>query len=177
MSTDLATLANIAEILGALTLISGAVFAVIQIREFRAQRRDAFAVELMRLFHDPELTHAVNLLLQLPDGISAEDLRARDAEYERAAVAISATYETIGLLVFRGMTSYAIVRELTGGIAIVIWRKLENWTATVREENAQPSWSEWFQWLVEQLAREQEQIESEPAYTRHTDWRPSARDR
>ena len=111
---DLATLANIAEILGALTIVGGVVFAVVQIREFRVQRREAVAVELIRSFHDPQLAHAVNLIRELPDGVSAEELRSKGPKYERAAIMISTTYETIAFLVFRQMTSFSMVRELTG---------------------------------------------------------------
>lgn len=50
---DLTTLANLAEIFGALTVVGGMVFAVAQVREYRAQRRDAMAVELVRSFHSP----------------------------------------------------------------------------------------------------------------------------
>jgi len=169
---DLATLANIAEILGTLTIVGGAVFAVVQIREFRAQRRESVAVELIRSFHDPELAHAVNLIRVLPDGVSAEELRSRGPEFERAAVMISTTYETIALLVFRNMTSFSIVRDLTGGLAIVMWRKLEQWMGSVRAEQAQPSWAEWFQWLADQLARQSDQKEENPAYRKFANWRP-----
>jgi hypothetical protein len=170
--TDLATLANIAEILGALTILGGAIFAVFQIREFRAQRRQAAAVELIRSFHDTELARAVNLMQRLPDGIPADELRSKGPEYEHAAVMISTTYETIAFLVFRDMASFSMVRELTGGLAIVMWRKLARWTDSVRQEQAQPSWAEWFQWLAEQLARESEQKEAHPAYERFANWRP-----
>jgi hypothetical protein len=169
---DLATLANIAEILGALTIVGGVVFAVAQIREFRTQRRQAVAVELIRSFHSPEFAQAVNLVRELPDGVSAEELRSRGPEYERAAVTVSTTYETIALLVFRGMTSFSMARDLTGGLAVVMWRKLARWTDSVRAEQDQPSWAEWFQWLADQLARESEQKEADPAYRRFADWRP-----
>jgi len=169
---DLATLANIAEILGALTIVGGVVFAVVQIREFRAQRREAAAVELIRSFHDPQLAHAVNLIREMPDGVSAEELRSKGPEYESAAVMISTTYETIAFLVFRKMTSFSMVRELTGGLAVVMWRKLSRWTDALRQEQAQPSWAEWFQWLAEQLARDSEQKEAHPAYEKFADWRP-----
>ena len=172
---DLATLANIAEILGALTIVGGVVFAVFQIREFRSQRREAVAVELIRSFHDPQFAHAVNLIRELPDGVSAEELRSREPEFERAAVMVSTTYEAIALLVFRRMTSFSLARELTGGLAVVMWRKLARWTETVREEQAQPSWAEWFQWLAEQLARDGERKEAHPAYERFADWRPRER--
>jgi hypothetical protein len=169
---DLGTIANIAEILGALTVVGGGVFAVVQIREFRAQRREAVAVELIRSFHDPELARAVNLIRELPDGVSAQELRSRGPEYERAAVMISTTYEAIALLVFRDIASFWMVRDLTGGLAIVMWRKLAPWMDSVRAEQAQPSWAEWFQWLAEQLARESDQKERSPAYQKFADWRP-----
>jgi hypothetical protein len=169
---DLATLANIAEILGALTIVGGVVFAVFQIREFRTQRRETTAIELIRSFHDPQLAQAVNLIRELPDGVSSEELRSRGREYESAAVMVSTTYEAIGLLVFRRMTSFSLARELTGGLAVVMWRKLARWTEEIRQELAQPSWAEWFQWLAEQLARDGEGKEANPAYEKFADWRP-----
>lgn len=170
--TDLGTLANLAEILGASTIVGGVIFAILQIREFRTQRQEAVVVELLRSFNDPQLAHAVNLVRQLPDGVSAEGLRAKGPEYERAAVMISTTYETIALLVFRKMASFSMVQELTGGLAVVVWRKLANWMETVRQEQAQPSWAEWFQWLVEQLIREGEKSDRRPAYERFSEWSP-----
>ena len=172
--TDLTTLANLAEIFGALTIVGGTVFAIFQIREFRAQRRQAVAVELLRAFHDPELANALNLIRKLPDRVEAEALRSMGPEYERAAVMIATTYETIAILVFRELASFSMVRELTGGVAIVMWRKLERWMETVRQEQAQPSWAEWFQWLAEQLARDTAEKESHPAYEQFADWRPRA---
>mgnify|MGYP000384696933 CR=1 FL=1 len=169
---DLSTIANIAEIFGALTIIGGVVFAVIQIREFRVQRRQRAAVELMRSFHDPDLVLAISLIRQLPDGVSAKDLRSKGAEYERAAIMISTTYESIALLLFRKMISFNIVCELTGGLAVVMWRKLAVWADTVREEQRQPSWAEWFQWLAVILAREAEHKEVRPAKERFANWRP-----
>jgi hypothetical protein len=169
---DLTTLANIAEILGTLTIIGGAVFGLIQIREHRAHRREAVTVELIRSFHDPALAAAVNLIRELPDGISAQELRSKGPEYETAAVLVSTTYETMAYLVFRRMTSYAIVRELTGGLAALMWRKLARWMETVRQEQAQPSWAEWFQWLADQLAHDSEQKEAHPAYVRFAERRP-----
>lgn len=169
---DLGLLASIAEILGASTIVGGAIFAILQIREFRAQRRETVAVELLRSFHDPDLVDAVNLIRKLPEGASAEDLRSRGEEYERAAVMISTTYETVALLVFREMSSFSIVRDLTGGLVVVMWRRLAGWTQAIRREQQQPSWAEWFQWLAEQLERDHDEREGRPAYEAHGGWRP-----
>ena len=170
--TDLATLANIAEILGGLAIVGRRIFAIVQLREFREQRRQAVAVELVRSFSEPAHANAVNLIQELPDGASAELLRAKGREYERAATMMAITYETIGLLVFREMASFSMVRELTGGLTVVMWRKLGSWVKAVREEQGHRSFAEWFQWLAEQLARESAEKEAHPAHERYADWRP-----
>ena len=168
---DLGTLADIADILGVIAIVVGGLFAVVQLREFREQRRQAVAVELVRSFSEPEHANAINLIQELPDGASAELLRSKGREYERAATMMAVTYETIGMLLFREMASFALVQELAGGLTVVLWRKLGTWVLTVRQEQNHPRFAEWFQWLAEQLARESADMESRPAHVRYVDWR------
>ena len=169
---DLGTLADIADILGAVAIVGGAIFAVVQLREFREQRREAVAVELLRSFSEPAHANAVALIQALPDAVSAELLRSKGSDYERAALMLAMTYETIGLLVFHRMASFSMVQELTGGLTVVMWRKLGTWVETVRREQSHRSFAEWFQWLAEQLAREGAEKEAHPAHERYAEWRP-----
>ena len=172
--TDLGTMSNVAQILGALTVIGGVVFAIAQLIEYRRQRQETAASELMRLFHNPELARAVRLIRDLPDDVSAEELRGRGTDYELAAIVACTTYETIGLLVFLDVTPFQLVRQLTGGIAVVMWRKLRRWNSEVRNEQSQPSWAEWFQWLAELMQRHADEKETEPAYKKYAAWAPHA---
>lgn len=169
---DLDTLASLAEIAGGIAIISGGIFAVVQLREFREQRRQAVAVELVRAFSEPAHANAINLIQELPDGAAADLLRSKGREHERAATMMAVTYETIGLLVYREMASFAMVQELTGGLTVVMWRKLQSWVSTVRQEQNHPRFAEWFQWLADQLAREGADKEAHPAFEQHADWRP-----
>ena len=170
--TDLALLADIADIVGGLAIVGGGAFAIIQLQEFREQRSQAVAVELVRSFSEPAHANAVNLIQELADDASAELLRSKGREYERAALMIAITYETIGLLVFRQLASFSMVRELTGGLTVLMWRKLRPWVETVRQEQGHRSFAEWFQWLAEQLAREGADKEAHPAYEQYASWRP-----
>ena len=138
----------------------------------REQRRQAVAVELVRSFSEPAHADGVSLIRELPDGASAELLRSKGREYERAATMMAITYETIGLLVFREMASFSMVRELTGGLTVVMWRKLGPWAQAIRQEQGHRSFAEWFQWLAEQLAREGADKEAHPAYEQYASWRP-----
>ena len=124
----------------------------------------------MRTFYNPDLANAVTLIRALPDHVPAEELRAGGPELERAAVLVSMTLETMGLLVFHRITPFNLVQELAGGMIVVMARKLSSWLETVREEQAQPSWAEWFQWLAALM--ESSNDESTPAYVKHRHWQP-----
>ncbi len=171
---DLTTLANLADILSGAAVVGGAAFAVIQLREYRVQRRENAAAELVRSFYNPEFARSVRLIRLLPDRCAGPELRAKGADYEEAAILVSFAFETIGLLVFRGVTPFSIVEELTGGLAVLMWRKLEQWQRDVRAESAQESWAEWFQWLVERLVDSARAGGQRPAYEAFSDWRPTS---
>ena len=166
------TLANLAEIFGAMTVIGGVLFAMIQLREVRRQRRDVVTLGMMGAVQQPEFAHAVRLIRELPDAVSTSELRSRGAEFEEAAILISTTFETIGLMVHDRTASYRVARELTGGIAGVMWRKLARWMAETRVEHAQPTWAEWFQWIVERFEDTSRESPQKPAYRREADWVP-----
>lgn len=167
---DLDTVSNLSQIASAITIVAGTVFGLIQLSDYRKQRREAVAGELMRTFMSPDLADAVTALRRLPDGVSAEQLRLAGPEAERAAVHLVMTFETMGLLVYERIAPFNLVEDLCGGIVVVMWRKLGPWLEAIRIEQAQPSWAEWFQWLAQQLERHK--LQQEPAYTKYRQWNP-----
>jgi hypothetical protein len=163
-------IANIAEIFAASTIVVGLIFGWFQFREYKKRRENAVAVELMRSFLNADFAEAVSLIRLLPDGVSSEELRGGGAEYEKAAILLTTTFETMGLLTFRRIAPFSLVQELAGGIVVVAWRKLSVWLETIREEQSQPSWGEWFQWLSEKLMAVK--AASQPAHLKYKKWRP-----
>ena len=93
-----------------------------------------------------------------------------DEEYESAAQIVGMTFETMGLLVHKDIASFKIVQELTGGLLLMMWRKIEVWIKETRVEEGNPRFGEWVQWLGERLAECEADIS--PAYEIHADWRP-----
>jgi len=170
---ELETLANLAEVLGALTIIGGVLFAVIQIRHYRQQLRETATLELMRTFQTSEFAQAFQVLRSLRDDVSSTELQAQQPEVEAAAMSVCAVYETTGVLVFRGILPFQVVEDLTGGAIVMCWRKLHGWIEETRVEKSNERMFEWFQWLAERFA-EQQQIESKsrPAYQAYSSWKP-----
>ena len=169
--TDLSTLANIAEIIGVIIVIGGLFFAILQMRQIRQQRRELAALELFRFFGNPAFSEAYQHVLQLPDGMSVDELRASE-DTDHAAMLISTTMENIGVMTHQRIVPFMIVNHLIGTSTIVLWNKLENWASALREELDQPEAFEWFQWLAERL-KENQPDDYTPAYLAHRNWQPA----
>ena len=165
---SLSTLANVAEIVGAGSIITGLLLGWFQIRHFRAQQRDAVAINLMQTFYSQELAQSIALLQPLPDGISMDEMRAKGIEYVRAAITVTTSFEAMGLLVFKRIATMDLVLDLAGGIVTTMTRKLRNWQNGMREAQDQPSWGEWFEWLGDQAAKTKQR--KVPAHIEHRDW-------
>jgi hypothetical protein len=49
-------------------------------------------------------------------------------------------------------------------------RKLQQWNEDLRQEQQQPSWAEWFDWLGDQALKKKSV--ADPAYIKHKNWKP-----
>lgn len=167
---SLATVANLAEIIGASTILTGVVFGWIQLRHYRIQQRDAVASSLTQTFYSRDLACAIALLQSVPDGIRLEELRAMGRSYEEAAVTVTTSFETMGILVFKRVAPLDLVVDLAGGIITTMLRKLLQFQEDLRIEQQQPSWGEWFEWLGDRV--EAVKSAQQPAHIAHRDWKP-----
>jgi hypothetical protein len=167
---DLATIVDVSQVVAMFTVIAGTLFAVIQLREFRRQREEGVALDLMRAFMGSEFAAAMAIVTNLPDDLSADDLRNAGPEAERAATLLCTTFEAIGILVHRRITPLPLVQDLAGGFIGVTWRRLRPWIEHLRVEQSNSTDSEWFQWLAEQLERSPQR--KALAHVEYRDWRP-----
>jgi len=169
---ELGTLANVAEIIGAVMVVGGLSFAIIEINHFRQQRRDMAAIELGRSFQNPEFARALRVVLSLPSGITADQMRDGDPAWEDAAMLVSLTLESVGIMVHRRIVSIEMVWELMGGVTLSVWDRLEAWVGHTRKAEGSDKFDEWIQWLAEQLRRHMKEAGIPPAYHKYREWRP-----
>ena len=167
---SLTDIANLVEILGILAIVFGIALGLIQLRQNRIQRRDLAILECARSFEDKDFTEAYRLISGLKAGISKTELNELGEEYEAAALRAGMKFETIGLLVYKGVIPIGAMQDLVGGAAITIWRVIENWVDETRVDRSHPTFWEWYQWLVERL-EERGEVERVPAFRAYKDWR------
>jgi hypothetical protein len=168
---DLITIVNIAEIVGAVVVISGVVFGVIQVRHYQQQRHDVAAVQLVNSFQNPEFNKSLRNVWSIPDAATWQELQACSNGWQEAAFQVGMTMETMGVLVYRRIVPLAILDELMGDAILLLWRKLQPWVQQLRIEQKRNSAYEWFQWLAERLAERKRRTEM-GAHLKYRNWRP-----
>lgn len=169
--TDLSTLADLAEIFGAVVVVVGLGFGVIQMQHYRQQRRETAAIELLRSFHNPEFSRSLRAVLALPKGVCKSDLGTCSDGQQDAIMVVVLTFESIGVMVFRGIVPLKMVNELLGGVCVEAWRRLYQYMQDSRAETERKTMSEWFQWLAERLDEHHERYGRPPAYEQYREWR------
>ncbi len=151
-----------AEIFSAITIVMGAIFAGIQYMQYRKRERNRIAGDLCSRFSEPDFARAISLLRRLPDGIDTQTIQSMDGEYEEATQIVGMMFETMGLMVYRDVASFRLIQELTGGLLLMMWRKLETLIRDIRIEQGNPRYGEWVQWLAERI--EEQEADMVPAY-------------
>lgn len=89
MPLDLFEHAAVAEILGAGSLVFALLVGAYQIKQFRRDRKDRSAAELMQMFQTPEYVSGMLEVVRLPEGAKAQNVRERGPKFEKTAAAIT----------------------------------------------------------------------------------------
>ena len=144
---DLNTLANLAEIIGTIFLVGGVVFAIIQIRQMKQQRKEAAAIEMMRAWQDPEFSKSLHNLMTAPDSFGKDSQQSVDFDNDlgKDAYVVFGFLESVGVMLKRGILPPEIAFDLIGGATIALWRKYQPWVTDNRLTN--PRAYEWAEGL------------------------------
>ena len=146
---DLGTLANL---INAIAVTAGVIFAAAQISYYRQRRRREAMLELVRSFQSPPFTSALRRVQSLPDGADTEKIRkVLGPDGEDAVYLVSITWETLGVMVFRREVTLDLVDDFFSGPILVSWQKLKVYSDECRRTLMRETFNEWFHWLAERM--------------------------
>ena len=167
------TLALVVDIVSALTVMAGLVFAIIQVRDFRQSREREMAVELLRSYQTRDFAAASRLVLDLPAGLSGPQLEAHLGDKLDLVWVFLTTVESIGVLVYRREVELDLVDDYFSGMIVRSWEKLGPYIEHLREREQRATLGEWVQWLYERMQERERAAPPVPAHVAHRDWRPT----
>jgi hypothetical protein len=170
---DLSTIANL---VNAVAVTAGLIFAGVQVREFRRQRQRHSMYTLAKTFQSADFAKALNQVLDLPDNLDRAGVRAKvGAEGEDTIYFVTTVWETIGVLVYQRELTLDLVDDFFSGPIIVSWRKLERYVKETRKTLQRETLFEWYQWLAERMMQRESKTPAVPAHVAHRDWMQSSR--
>jgi hypothetical protein len=147
MDWDVATIVNV---VSAVAVVAGIVFAILQLRQADRARRDAAAVDIVRTVQTPEVRLAVRTILALPPDADPAMIRTDETLLD-AALAVDSACEMWGSIVFEGVVEPHMLDRMVGGWVRGTWDRLRVWVQSERSELDNPNVGEWWEWLIDTL--------------------------
>jgi len=153
-------------------IVAAGIFAGVQLRLYNKQRARESALQLVHSFRTPEFLSAVNIVFELPEGLSKHEVEDRLGDKLIHVLVMFGTFESLGILVFRREVEIQLVEDFFSGIIILSGKKLGRYLVEVREAGNRHTYYEWFQWLYEQFEKRELETPAVPAYAAFRDWKP-----
>ena len=166
---DLSTLANL---INAIAVTAGVIFAAVQIRDYRGQRHRDSMSALVRSFQTPSFAHSLRRVSSLPDNVAREQIPALlGPDGEDHVYALLTSWEALGILLYRKEMTIDLIDDFFSGPIVVTWRKLSRYIAELRRDAQRETYFEWVQWLAEQMMEREKLSPPVPAHIAHRDWK------
>lgn len=165
----LETLANYAEIFGAITVVGGLLFAGIQVRAARHQRRDGAANAMLSTYvQNPVLNEYSRRVMECEDLVVGME---EDPEVRAAVDHLNAVCESIALMVFNRAMSIQQAADWGARGITRVWDRLQPLVEHSRSEGNRTDF-DWWEWLATMIRRHAPEYIDSSAMERHGDWMP-----
>src|SRR2546423_2493798 len=110
---DLSTLANL---INAIAVTAGVIFAAVQIRDYRGQRHRDSMSALVRSFQTPSFAHSLRRVSSLPDNVAREQIPALlGPDGEDHVYALLTSWEALGILLYRKEVTINLIDDFFSG--------------------------------------------------------------
>lgn len=139
----------IANISLALSLIVALTFGIVQVRAAARDRRENLTLEALRTFHSREFAELMHYIDTHEMPKHRAELRKLPDEEQVMFIQFSQQMEDLGILVAEKMVDIDLVDKTLGSFVSNAWRKCKPLAVSSREEDGEPFFSEFFQWLAE----------------------------
>ena len=180
---ELQTAAAWAEILGVVTILGAAIYSWFQIKELRRSRDSATAMNLAANFQNPDfvvgLTSILNMEIEAKETENQTEafnaLKEHYGENWPMVMTVLTTWESIGVLIYRGNLDFHTFYDLFSGVIIKTYDAFSFYLEPIRED-AENKNMEWFIWLADRIREyENEGLGTPPAHLAFTGWKPPKR--
>ncbi|NIS83390.1 MAG: hypothetical protein GTO14_25065 [Anaerolineales bacterium] len=167
-------LSAVIDVLSVIAVVSGLIFAGVELRQFRISRERESALELFNAFQSPEFIRGIRAITHLPDNQSKEQVEELAGDRMDDLYLVITSFEGLGALVHKEEVSLRMVEDFFSGIIVTTWSKLRRFVEDERKALNRETWAEWTQWLAERIMERERKRPAVPAHIEYQDWKPNS---
>ena len=145
-----------------LTLIVTAIFGIAELRASERERRERFALDYLATFQSRDFAELLQYVTSKGIPTTVKDLRELPENEQVIFIQLSQQMESLGLLVASKLISIGLIDRTLGSYVTLTWKKYETLFKVIREHD--PYQGEYFQWLSDQLEKNQRDNPRQPFY-------------
>ena len=164
------TLKTVLDLVTTVFIVVGGILALLQLRQGQKQRTREAALQMLHSFQTPEFLTAVNIVFELPDGLSKHEIEERLGDKISSLLMMFGTFESLGILVFRRDLDLHLVEDFFSGVLVIANTKLRRYMDEMREISGRRTYYEWYQWLSDLVQRREEARPATPAFIEFRNW-------
>lgn len=164
-------LKEILDLLPAIAIVSGLIFAGLELRQFRQLRERDTALHLYKTFQTPEMVKARRVVFHIPDGLSKQEIVKHVGSRLEDVYYMIQSMEGMGTLVMKREFRLQMVEDFFSGLILISWKKLKRFIEDERTEMGRQTIGEWFQWMAERIQERENKTATIPGYIEYKNWR------
>ncbi len=163
-------LVGAAEIVSAVAVVIGFGFAIFELRRYRQRRTRESMLEMVKSYQTLEFAVALNRLVDLPDGLSKQQIEHHLGEDIRFISLLMTTWEALGVVTYKREIDLDLLEDFFSGPILLSWKKLRRYVEEMRRIGGRDTYYEWFQWLAERIEERETTAKPIPAHIEHKGW-------
>ena len=161
------------QVIETIAVTVGIILAVVGWKQHTEQQERESALELLHSFQTPDFAKALLLIYGLKEErLSKKQIEERFGEDMHLVYALTTTWESLGVLVYRREIKLELVSEFFSGPIRISWQKLKHYFLEERAEQKRETIGEWFEWLADRLGEQEVAVGRVPAHIAHKNWKP-----
>lgn len=155
---ELGTLANVAEIVGAASVVAGLFYAWWEVRKFREEKRRQAGMALWQDVGTSEAwSRALRRVYRLPEDADPQIIE-EDPERAAAVNHVATALNIHGFLVYDGVVPADMSAQAQAGIHLDVWRRIRLWVETIEQTGGNPEVFVWLRWWVRELSEQETDV-------------------
>jgi len=153
LGDDSLDIASISALVAAIGVITGVLFAIVEIRHLSRTRQTEIILRSYYLYGSKEFQEAWAKVMTGKSDDFNDYNRSRSA-----AIQVGMLFESVGILVYRKVVNIDLAYDLFSDLVKIAWGKLKEFVDVARKQTDDPEIFRWFEYIYGEVQKKEQKL-------------------